>query len=48
MIAKRVRARRPDIGMLPEVQWISANDQALTDVIRRLARSTQKPGPGPT
>jgi Ser/Thr protein kinase RdoA (MazF antagonist) len=33
MIAKRVRARRPDVSMLPEVQWISANDQALTDVI---------------
>lgn len=35
MIAKRLRARRPDIGMLPEVQWISVNDQALTDVIQR-------------
>ncbi len=35
MIAKRVRARRPDIGMLPEVQWISENHQVLTDVIQR-------------
>jgi Ser/Thr protein kinase RdoA (MazF antagonist) len=38
MIAKRVRAGRPDIGMLPEVQWISANDRALTDVIQRAIR----------
>jgi Ser/Thr protein kinase RdoA (MazF antagonist) len=35
MIAKRVRARSRDIGMLPEVQWISENHQALTDVIQR-------------
>jgi Ser/Thr protein kinase RdoA (MazF antagonist) len=35
MIAKHVRGRRPDIGMLPEVHWISANHQALTDVIQR-------------
>jgi len=38
MIAKRVRARRPDIGMLAEVQWISANHQTLTDVIQRAIR----------
>ena len=38
MIGKRVRARRPDIGMLPQVQWISANDRALTDVIQRAIR----------
>jgi Ser/Thr protein kinase RdoA (MazF antagonist) len=34
MIAKRLRGRRPDIGMLPEVQWISMNEQALTDAIQ--------------
>jgi Ser/Thr protein kinase RdoA (MazF antagonist) len=38
MVAKRVRIGRPDIGMLPEVQWISANDQTLTDVIQRAIR----------
>lgn len=38
MIAKRVRSRQPDIGMLREVRWISANDQALTDVIQRAIR----------
>jgi hypothetical protein len=32
------RARRPDIAMLPEVQWISANEQALTDVIQEAIR----------
>lgn len=35
MIAKRVRAQRPDIGMLREVQWTIANDQARTDVTQR-------------
>jgi hypothetical protein len=38
MIAKRVRTRRPDSGMLREVQWIGANGQALTDVIQRAIR----------
>jgi hypothetical protein len=38
MIGKRIRARRRDIAMLPEVRWISTNDQAQTDVIQRAIR----------
>jgi hypothetical protein len=33
MIAKRVRAGRPETGMIPEVQWIRANDHALSDAL---------------
>jgi Ser/Thr protein kinase RdoA (MazF antagonist) len=33
MIAKRIRAGRPETGMLDEVQWLSANADALADAI---------------
>lgn len=33
VIARRVRAGRPETGMLAEVQWISANDHALGDAL---------------
>jgi hypothetical protein len=33
MIAKRVRAGRADIGMLAQVQWLSANAGAIDDAL---------------
>jgi Ser/Thr protein kinase RdoA (MazF antagonist) len=33
MIAKRIRAGRPETGMLAEVQWISANRSVLADAL---------------
>jgi len=33
MIAKRVRAGRPDIAMLAQVQWLSANAPVIGDVL---------------
>jgi hypothetical protein len=33
MIARRVRAGRPEIGMLDQVQWLSANAMAIGDAL---------------
>jgi Ser/Thr protein kinase RdoA (MazF antagonist) len=33
MIAKRVRTGRPDVGMLDQVQWLSANTPIIADAL---------------
>jgi len=38
MIAKRVRAGRPETGMLAQVQWLSAHRGAIADVVQAAVR----------